>query len=71
VKGGKWHPKSKFCTASSSSRQPPTRANCSPLIEDNSSNTNDLGAQNELILANLKLFHDEQQEERAEKEDTM
>lgn len=95
VKGGKWPPKIKFCTTSSSSNQPPTRTDCAPLVEHNSSNPNDLdqlyqignyittwcsyaktaiedlGAQNELILANLKLLHDEQQEERAEKEARM
>lgn len=95
VKGGKWPPKTKFCTTSLLSMQPPTRIDCAPLIEHNSSNTNDLdqvyqignylttwcsyaeeaiddlGAQNELILANLKLLHDEQQEDRAEREAMM
>lgn len=42
VRGGKWPPKTKFCTTSSSSRQPPTRADCAPLIEHNSQNPNDL-----------------------------
>lgn len=42
VKGSKWPPRTKFCTTSSSSRQPPTRADCAPLIEHNAQNTNDL-----------------------------
>lgn len=42
VKGGKWLPKTKFCTSSSQSKQPPTRADCAPLLEHNSQNPNDL-----------------------------
>lgn len=42
VKGGKWPPKTKFFNTSSSSKQPPIRVDCTPLIEHNSSNENDL-----------------------------
>ena len=42
VKGGKWPPRTKFWTTSSSSRQPATRADCAPLIEHNAQNPNDL-----------------------------
>ena len=42
VKGGKWPPKTKFCTTSSSSKQPATRADCAPLIEHNALNQNEL-----------------------------
>lgn len=42
VKGGKWPPQTKFCTTSSSSRQPVTRADYAPLIEHNAQNPNDL-----------------------------
>ena len=42
VKGGKWPPKMKFYTTSSSSKKPPTRVDCAPLVEHNSSNPNDL-----------------------------
>jgi len=93
VKGGKWPPRTKFCTTSSPSRQPATRADCAPLLEHNAQNTNeldqtiqignylatwcahaegvldDLGCQSELILANLKLLHDEQSAERQTRED--
>lgn len=41
-KGGKWPPKTKFCTTSSSSKQPATRADCAPLIEHNALNQNEL-----------------------------
>ena len=42
VKGGKWPPKTKFCTTSSMSKQPTTRADCAPLIEHSVNNTKDL-----------------------------
>ena len=42
VKGGKWPPKTKFCVSSSQTRQPPTRADCAPLLEHNSQNQNDM-----------------------------
>ena len=42
VKGGKWPPKTKYCTTSSMSKHPTTRADCAPLIEHNATNTNDL-----------------------------
>lgn len=42
VKGGKWPPRTKFCTTSSLSKQPATRADCAPLIEHNAQNPNDL-----------------------------
>ena len=42
VKGGKWPPKTKFCTTSSMSRQPPTRVDCATLIEHTTTNPNDL-----------------------------
>lgn len=42
VKGGKWPPKTKFCTTSSMSKQPTTRANCAPLIEHSVNNSKDL-----------------------------
>ena len=42
VKGGKWPPKTKFCTTSSMSKQPNTRADCAPLIEHNVNDPKDL-----------------------------
>ena len=90
--GGKWPPKTKFCTTSSLSKQPPTRADCAPLVEHASSNTaeldqvyqlgnylttwcahdeiaiDDLGFQADMVLAHMKLLHDEKQAEKAEKE---
>lgn len=41
-KGEKWPPKNKFCTTSSSSKKPATRADYAPLIEHNAQNPNDL-----------------------------
>lgn len=42
VKGGKWPPRIKFCTTSSSSRKLATREDCAPLIEHIAHNPHDL-----------------------------
>lgn len=42
VRGGKWPPRTKYCTTSSSSNQPATRADCAPVVEHNSQDNADL-----------------------------